>query len=163
MTEICLYCEEAIGKWDPTVPVGTEEGRRLTHRECSLREVTGGIGHLIAHEYWCGAPRHDPDAGLTRRQSSLLVARWFEVVGPDAVDRAVWVQDEPEPEPEGTLAAQLQEMYPENWQAASDDDEEWATAVVQWAESPEPPEEDPPGRRGPVPGSGAVWGPPRQL
>jgi hypothetical protein len=159
MTEICLYCEERIGKWDPTVPVGTEEGRRLTHRECSLREVTGGIGHLIAHEYWCR--KGDPDAGLTRHQSSLLVLRWFEVVGRDGGEQRL--DPEQEPEPEGTLAAQLQEMYPENWQAASDDDEEWATATVRWAESPEPPEEDPPGRRGPVPGSGAVWGPPRQL
>jgi hypothetical protein len=157
MTEICLYCGERIGKWDHTVAVGTEEGRRLTHRECSLREVTGGIGHLIAHEYWC-QQRHDPDAGLTHHQSSLLVMRWFEVCGPDAAERAARI---PGPrEPEGSLAEELQQEFPENWDAVVVDDEEWATAVVHWAESPEPPEEGPPPRMGPQPGSGPTWGPP---
>ena len=146
MTETCLWCEEAVEPRDSPVPIGTEEGRRWTHRECALREVTGGIGHLIAHEYWC-SQRKDPDAGLTARQSALLVLRWWEVVGRDAAARP---PGEPDPE-------WVQEL------ATSDDDEEWATAVVQWAESPEPPEEGPPGRTDQVPGSGAVWGPPRAL
>lgn len=50
------------------------------HRECLLREVTGGIGHLIAHDYWCNV-RADPDAGLTRRQSALLVDLYVALVG----------------------------------------------------------------------------------
>ena len=54
------------------------------HRECLLREVTGGIGHLIAHEWWCPggkSGRDDPDAGLSRRQSALLVDAWVRIVG----------------------------------------------------------------------------------
>ena len=63
-------------------PIATADGLRITHWQCSLRSVTGGIGHLIAHDYWCGAPRHDPDAGLTYRQSALLAAAWMRIVGP---------------------------------------------------------------------------------
>jgi hypothetical protein len=54
------------------------------HRECSLREVIGGIGHLIAHEYWC-RQHHDPDAGLTYRQSAMLTDLYVHLVG---VERA---------------------------------------------------------------------------
>lgn len=56
------------------------------HRECSLRNVMGGIGHLIAHDYWC-TERHDPDAGLTYRQSALLVDAFVMVVGVDEAAR----------------------------------------------------------------------------
>lgn len=52
------------------------------HRECGLRDVVGGIGHLLDHELWCIA-RDDPDAGLTYRQSALLVAAYEEIVGID--------------------------------------------------------------------------------
>ena len=48
-----------------------------THRECALRAVHGGIGHLVDHERYCYGER-DPDAGLTKRQSSVLV--WRHVV-----------------------------------------------------------------------------------
>ena len=51
------------------------------HRECLLRDCMGGIGHLIAHEYWCGPPRNDPDAGLSRRHSALLVDAYIHIVG----------------------------------------------------------------------------------
>ena len=50
------------------------------HRECFLRETIGGIGHLIAHEYWC-SQRSDPDAGLTYRQSALLTDLYVALVG----------------------------------------------------------------------------------
>jgi hypothetical protein len=40
----------------------------------------GGIGHLIAHAYWC-FERGDPDAGLTYRQSALLVDTYVTAVG----------------------------------------------------------------------------------
>jgi hypothetical protein len=65
------------------------------HPECGLRMVIGGIGHLIAHEYWC-SQRRDPDAGLTYRQSALLVRAWVDVMGiEETVQRSI--TDEPEP------------------------------------------------------------------
>jgi len=84
---LCPMCNEEIAPGDvernrPTT-LYTEDGPRATHRECMLREVMGGIGHLIAHEYWC-TQRHDPDGGLTRRQSSLLVDAYVHVMGVDA-------------------------------------------------------------------------------
>lgn len=45
------------------------------HRECSLREVIGGIGHLEDHFHWCKEMK-DPDGGRTRRQSALEVWQW---------------------------------------------------------------------------------------
>ena len=82
---ICLLCDEPVWGDAAQDPVHTADGLRITHWQCSLRNVLGGIGHLIAHDYWCGAPRHDPDAGLTYRQSSLLVATWVRVVGHERV------------------------------------------------------------------------------
>ena len=76
----CLYCDEPLhGNVAPGV-ILTSDGRRYAHVECSLRTVVGGIGHLIAHDYWC-TTRRDPDAGLTYRQSALLVMEWVRVVG----------------------------------------------------------------------------------
>lgn len=66
----------------------------VMHRECSLRSVMGGIGHLIAHDYWC-TERHDPDAGLTYRQSALLVDVFVMVVGVDEAARRAERADEP--------------------------------------------------------------------
>jgi hypothetical protein len=86
MVEDCVYCDEPIHGEQAEGTIFTEEGPRHGHWQCALREVLGGIGHHIAHEYWCGAPRHDPDAGLTRRQSALLVAAWVQVMG---VERSV--------------------------------------------------------------------------
>lgn len=52
------------------------EGRPVkAHRECALRAVLGGIGHLEDHALWC-LERDDPDAGLTYRQSALRVDAW---------------------------------------------------------------------------------------
>ena len=45
------------------------------HRECSLRDVLGGWGHLTDHYYWC-RQRKDPDGGKSRRASALLVWEW---------------------------------------------------------------------------------------
>jgi hypothetical protein len=73
----CLLCHEPL----------TPRDDETIHRECSLRSVMGGIGHLIAHDYWCGEPRHDPDAGLTYRQSALLVDEFVAVVGVDEAAR----------------------------------------------------------------------------
>jgi len=73
----CPLCEEEVtGDW---ATLYTEEGARQAHRVCMLREVLGGIGHLIAHEYWCA--KGDPDAGLTPYQSAQLAEAYFLVVG----------------------------------------------------------------------------------
>lgn len=42
------------------------------HRECMLRDVLGGIGHLLDHDEWC-IRRGDPDAGFSYRESALAV------------------------------------------------------------------------------------------
>ena len=82
--EDCAYC---------TVPIGPDDQGSLiwwldeasayqvpVHKECSLREVLGGIGHLTNHLRWC-VGEHDPDAGLTRRESSLKVWAWVSEHG----------------------------------------------------------------------------------
>lgn len=81
----CVFCEEELDGTD-TSPnaIGTPEGPRLAHWQCSLRSALGGIGHLIAHEYWCDQ-HSDPDAGLTYRQSARLAAAWVSVVGTEPV------------------------------------------------------------------------------
>jgi hypothetical protein len=79
--EDCLFCEEPLYGEVAEYPIYTETGPRRVHWQCGLREVMGGIGHLIAHQYWCAPARGDPDAGLTRRQSALLVAEYVKVVG----------------------------------------------------------------------------------
>jgi hypothetical protein len=81
----CLWCEEPLHGNVSSTPIHTEEGRREVHIECALRQVIGGIGHLVAHEYWC-VLQHDPDAGLSYRQSALLTHRFVELLG---VERAV--------------------------------------------------------------------------
>lgn len=75
--------------------IGTPDGMRMAHRTCMLREVIGGIGHLIAHDYWC-TQRHDPDATLTYRQSALLVDVYCAVIGIEPVGgdrRTPWLRE----------------------------------------------------------------------
>lgn len=69
----CELCEPTGGSVRLEVGVNA-------HRECMLRSAVGGIGHLIAHDWWCDI-KHDPDAGLTYRQSALLVDEYVAVVG----------------------------------------------------------------------------------
>ena len=52
----------------------------VAHRECMLRNVMGGIGHLMDHDHFC-LDCHDPDAGLSYRQSALLVDEYVRVMG----------------------------------------------------------------------------------
>lgn len=61
---------------DPKFPVTM----RAAHRECLLRSVVGGIGHLRDHRYWCEI-MNDPDGGMTYRESALQVALWVEKYG----------------------------------------------------------------------------------
>jgi hypothetical protein len=55
------------------------------HKACALREVMGGIGHLIDHQHFC-KDLGDPDAGLPYRLSALLTTVWVKYYG---VDEAV--------------------------------------------------------------------------
>jgi hypothetical protein len=132
----CVLCSQPIGDWDAWSPMNAQQ---YAHHECSLREVVGGIGHLIAHEYWC-LQQHDPDAGLTYRQSALLVRAMVDVLGVEEVSRR------------GASSPGVVEELAEEELPTSDDDEEWASQVVHWAESEVPPEDPPPVRR--TPGSG---------
>lgn len=71
---ICELCNEPIhGDKADVYPLNA-------HYQCLLRETLGGIGHLIAHKYWC-LQKHDPDAGLTYRQSALLTDAFVNVAG----------------------------------------------------------------------------------
>lgn len=88
--ESCLLCGRPVhvGEQTPS-PIydGQTGAARFPHRACMLREVVGGIGHLIAHEYWCTGEISDPDAGLERWQSARLVELYVELVGVDAAVR----------------------------------------------------------------------------
>jgi hypothetical protein len=65
----CIHCRETFHEGDngAIMPTGFAE-----HRECGLRAVWGGIGHHVDHERYCRG-RLGCDAGLSRRQSALLV------------------------------------------------------------------------------------------
>jgi hypothetical protein len=81
--EHCEMCGEEICPGDQGSFVGTlqgDEGEFVpnlapVHRECNLRAVLGGIGHLQNHLRWC-LEEHDPDAGLGYRTSALAVWDW---------------------------------------------------------------------------------------
>jgi hypothetical protein len=85
--ERCLLCEEKIEEGQSGTYVSTMDADPLVglryaatepvHKECSLRSVLGGIGHHVKHDYWCKV-RGDPNAGLTYRESALLV--WALIV-----------------------------------------------------------------------------------
>ncbi len=80
--DACGYCEEPIRDGDQGVLqvfVRTDGAdRRPIHKECMLRQVLGGYGHHMDHAYWCGQ-MHDPDGGLSRRESSLRVWELTEI------------------------------------------------------------------------------------
>lgn len=78
-TNICPLCDDP----EPVLPVEAGESTvdgRLTHRDCLLRVVLGGIGHLESHAYWC-RERGDPDGGRTARQSAIETAAWVRKHG----------------------------------------------------------------------------------
>lgn len=73
----CLLCGDPImaddqGSFTHAVILHHVRPHRPVHRECSLREVLGGIGHHNDHALWC-TQRHDPDGGLSYRASALAV------------------------------------------------------------------------------------------
>ena len=81
--EHCELCDVPIGPFDQGSFIGSvrgEEGAWVpiiapVHRECSLRNVLGGIGHLQNHLHWC-REMGDPDAGRGYRASALMVWDW---------------------------------------------------------------------------------------
>lgn len=61
---------------EPTDDQGYISHLRRVHRECILRSVVGGIGHLRDHAFWCGV-MGDPDGGMTYRESALACQAWY--------------------------------------------------------------------------------------
>lgn len=84
----CPLCGELVYKGQHDIASIRFDGL-LAHRECALRSVLGGIGHLEDHDRWCSSPA-GPDKGLTFRQSSLAVDAWVKDHGIDAaVSRSI--------------------------------------------------------------------------
>lgn len=73
--ENCAMCHEPIDPHHQGSFIGTEYGLAPIHKECSLRSVLGGIGHLTNHLHWC-LEEGDPDGGYGYRRSSLMVWDW---------------------------------------------------------------------------------------
>jgi len=76
----CALCEQTILAGEDVRPINCE-GR--AHRECLLRSVLGGIGHLEDHQHWC-VEVGDPDGGRTFRQSAIEVDEWVHKHGIEA-------------------------------------------------------------------------------
>lgn len=76
----CVHCSEAIEADQQGSFTYTPGGPLPVHKECSLRSVVGGIGHIEDHAYWC-VTMGDPDGGRTLRQSALEVWAWVQKHG----------------------------------------------------------------------------------
>lgn len=72
----CASCEELIGENDRGTLFANGEP---CHAECGLRDVLGGAGHLATEPHRPGGC--DPDGGLSRRESALLVWEWVDRMG----------------------------------------------------------------------------------
>jgi hypothetical protein len=80
---ICPFCSEDICAGDREgQPISVDGILRRAHAECGLRSVVGGIGHLTNHDYWC-IEHHDPDAGLSYRESARQVFAYWKERGTD--------------------------------------------------------------------------------
>lgn len=80
---ICANCNEPIVEGEERADIITMD----SHRECALRSVIGGIGHLIDHAHFCDGV--GPDAGLDYRTSALMVDVWVHRKGvEEAVGRS---------------------------------------------------------------------------
>jgi hypothetical protein len=78
---VCHLCGEFIEPHEQLGPTFMP-----FHRECGIREVLGGIGHLIDHPYWC-VTMGDPDGGLSYRESARMALTWWELrslTGPES-------------------------------------------------------------------------------
>lgn len=70
---ICVHCGEPITRPEDRADIVTLD----SHRECALRVVMGGIGHLLDHSHFCHG-KLGPDAGLDYRTSAQMVVVWLE-------------------------------------------------------------------------------------
>lgn len=77
----CMDCTEPILPGEDRADIINQD----IHRECALRGVMGGIGHLLDHDHFCKGV--GPDAGLDRRTSALLVDVWIDRMGVDAATK----------------------------------------------------------------------------
>jgi hypothetical protein len=70
----CNWCQESVraGDHGRIAVVSTQSGSSsyIEHRECVLRALVGGVGHLVDHERYCHSV--GSDAGLSYRESALL-------------------------------------------------------------------------------------------
>jgi hypothetical protein len=83
--EACLMCDEAILPGDSGTIIGALEAdgtarQRPMHKECGLRSVVGGIGHIMGLCHCYGGEMEDPP-GLSKRQSAMLVWAWVQEYG----------------------------------------------------------------------------------
>jgi hypothetical protein len=79
---ICALCDEEILSRKDRADIITMD----SHRECMLRNVLGGIGHLLDHAHFCKGEL-GPDAGLDYRTSSLMVDIWVNRVSKKRSDK----------------------------------------------------------------------------
>jgi hypothetical protein len=85
---LCILCGTDIEDSDQGSFMGNWEQHPALvpiHRECSLRSVLGGIGHLRDHAVWC-IIEGDPDAGMSYRESALAVWDWAQRHNHSGVD-----------------------------------------------------------------------------
>lgn len=81
---ICTLCDEALLRTEDRADIMNMD----CHRECALRMVLGGIGHLLDHTHFCQGEL-GTDAGLDYRTSALMVDIWVTRKGvTKAVDKS---------------------------------------------------------------------------
>lgn len=82
--DLCLQCDEAIEEQHQgSYMYDVGGGLAPVHRECALRAVLGGIAHMRRTCSCYAAPgfADDPDAGLSYRESALLVWAYVQEHG----------------------------------------------------------------------------------
>lgn len=84
----CMGCNELFVEGDQGMVYPNGFGQ---HKECGLRSVMGGIGHLVDHAYYCHG-EFGPDAGLTYRESAILAWAWFVEGLRPTRDNLEWVR-----------------------------------------------------------------------
>jgi hypothetical protein len=79
MTLCCLWCDEPVKVGDELArfPIGTPDGVRVEHYECSLRRVVGGINHQRGQCTCCGGKLPPDPEGMSRREAARLAAHEY--------------------------------------------------------------------------------------